>query len=164
MIKNALSVVPARPVMYIVPVIVVLVLSFYYWDIHSRCANNQQFRASLNELLQSKDRGSQFRLTDITKFMWDRVRIVTDFEPESRSSECPFDWNWPDGERESLIAAGLLTVLIFVDKGTIVQYLELRSDEVAFRGADSSLAPQAAVFDIEAKSDNDAGVTLTLKH
>jgi hypothetical protein len=164
MIKNALSVMPARPVLYIVPVIVVLVLSFYYGDMHSRCTGNQQFRASLNELLHARDSGSQFRLTDTAKFSWDRVRIVTDFEPESRSSECPFGWNWQGGERDSLIAAGLLTVLIFVDKGTIVQYLELRSDEVAFRGADSSLAPRAAVFDIETKSDNDAGVTLTLKH
>ena len=159
MIKNVLSVVPTRPIRYIVPLIVVLVLSFYYWDQYSRCMNNQQLRTSLNELLHSKDSGSQFRLGEITHFAWDRVRIVTGFKPENMSGECPFGWNWPDGERDSLIAAGLLTVLIFVNKGAIVEYLELRDDEVAFHGADSSLAPQAAVFSVDT---NSAGVTLTL--
>jgi hypothetical protein len=162
MIKKALSVMPARPVLYIVPVIVVLVLSFYYWDIYSRCTGNQQFRTSLNELLHSDGSGAQFQLTDITGFMWDRVRVVTNFEPESRTSQCPFGWNWPDGERDSLIASGLLTVLIFVDKGTMVQVLELRGDEVAFHGADSSLTPQAAVFRVGTNSDNGTGYTLTL--
>ena len=163
MIKNALSVIPARPVMFIAPALVVLVLSLYYWDMYSRCSDNKQFRASFNELLRTRDSGSQFRLTEITKFMWDRVRIVTNFEPESSSNECPLGWNWPDGERESLISAGLLTALIFVDKGTIVQYLELRSDEVEFRGADFSIAPNAATFDIAQGSGNSTGVTLVWK-
>ena len=162
MIKDVLSVLPTRPIIFIVPVMVVLVLSFYYWEIYSRCTSNQQFRASLNELLHTRDSGSKFRLIDITNFNWDRVRIVTDFEPENSSGECPFGWNWPGGERESLIADGSLAVLIFVERGTIVQFLELRSDEVEFRGADSSLAPQAAVFSVAKGSDSDSSVRLTL--
>jgi hypothetical protein len=164
MIRNILSVMPTRPILYIVPVIVVLVLSFYYGDMHSRCTSNKQFRISLNELLHSEGAGTQLRLTDVTRFVWDRVRIVTNFKPESRNNECPFGWNWPDGERDSLIASGLLTVLIFVDHAAIVEYFELRSDEVAFRGADFSLSPAAAVFAIGANSDNSTGVTLTLNN
>ncbi|MCP4875319.1 MAG: hypothetical protein GY896_07570 [Gammaproteobacteria bacterium] len=162
MIKNALSVMPARPVLYIVPVIVVLVLSFYYWDKYSRCTSNKQFRSSLNELLHAEDSDALFRLSDITGFMWDRVRIVTNFEPESNTGHCPFGWNWPTGDRDKLIASGLLTVLIFVDKGTMVEVLELSGDEVAFHGADASLKPQAAVFSIATNSENSAGVALTL--
>jgi hypothetical protein len=96
--------------------------------------------------------------------VWDRVRIVTDFKPESRNKECPFGWDWPDGERDSLIVSGLLTVLIFVDHAAIVEYLELRSDEVAFRGMDISLSPRAAVFTIGTNSDNNTGFTLTLNN
>ncbi len=162
MIKNALSVMPARPILYIVPVIVVLVLSLYYRDMYSRCTGNKQFRTSLNELLHSDGSGTQFRLSDITGFMWDRVRIVTNFEPESETGQCPFGWNWPAGDRDKLIASGLLTVLIFVDKGTMVEVLELSGDEVAFHGADASLTPQAAVFSIATNSENSAGVALTL--
>jgi hypothetical protein len=162
MIKNTLSVMPTRPIVYIVPLLVILVMSFYYGDIYAKCNGNKQFRASLNELLAATDASGQFRLTDVTDFGWDRVRVVTDFKPEASGGECPLDWNWPRGERDSLIASELLTVLIFVHRGAIVNYLELRHDEVAFRGADSSLSPQAAVFDIGSNLDNDGAVALTL--
>jgi hypothetical protein len=164
MIRNALSVLPTRPIMYIVPLIVVLVMSFYYWDIYTKCASNKQFRISLNESLHAADAAKQFRLTDFTDFYWDRVRIVENFSPERRDVECLFGWNWASGERESLMASGLLTVLIFAQEGTIVEYHELRGDEVAFRGADSSLTPQAAVFNIGTNPVNSSGVTLTLKN
>jgi hypothetical protein len=162
-IRNALSVLPTRPVLYLVPVIVALVMSFYYWDIYTKCDNNKQFRTSLNELLHSMEASEKFRLEDFTNFFWDRVRIVENFKPERRNTECPFDWNWSSSERESLISSGLLTVLIFVYEGIIVGYQELRSDEVAFRGADSSLTPEAAVFNIVTNSGNSSSVTLTLK-
>jgi hypothetical protein len=162
MIRNALSVVPSRPIVVIVPLIVVLVMSFYYWDIYSKCADNKLFRTSFNELVHSVDTSAPFRLMDMTDFRWDRVRIVTNFEPEKRNTECPFGWNWSSGERDSLIASGLLTVLLFAQEGMIVRYFELRSDKLAFRGANSSLTPEAAVFSIGKNSDNSSGVTLTL--
>jgi hypothetical protein len=162
MIKHALSVLPTRPVLYIVPVIVVLVLSFYYWDMYSRCTSNKQFRTSLNELLHSESSDAKFRLADVTGFVWDRVRIVTNFNPDSKANQCPFGWNWPDGVRDTLIASGLLTVLIFVDKGNMVQVLEMSSDEVSFQGADSSLTPQEAVFHIDRIPENSADIALIL--
>ncbi|MDH3630326.1 MAG: hypothetical protein OER98_04325 [Gammaproteobacteria bacterium] len=164
MIKNALSVMPTRPIVYIVPAIVILVMSFYYGDLYAKCQGNKQFRTSLNELLATTDASGKFRLTDVTDFGWDRVRVVTEFKPEASGSECPFDWNWPSGERDSLIASGLLTVLVFVRRGAIVNYLELRHDEVAFHGADSSLSPHAAVFGIGANPDHSGGVKLTLNN
>ena len=163
MIRNALSVLPTRPVLYIVPVIVVMVMSFYYWDIYTKCANNKQFRTSLNESLHSAAAPVPFKLADFTDFYWDRVRVVENFKPKKRNVECPLGWNWASGERESLMATGLLTVLIFVQEGVIIQYLELRSDEVAFRGADSSITPETAVFNIGTNPVNSGGVTLTLK-
>jgi hypothetical protein len=150
--------------MYIVPVIVVLVMSFYYWDIYTKCANNKQFRTSLNESLHAADASVKFKLAEFTDFFWDRVRVVENFNPERRNVECPLGWNWASGERESLIASGLLTVLIFAQQGTIVEYHELRGDEVAFRGADSSLTPEAAVFSIGTNPVNSNGVTLTLNN
>ena len=164
MIKDVLSVMPTRPLKFIVPVVVLVVLSLYYLDMYSRCTDNKQFRISLNEVLQTQGAGTQFRLTDVTRFVWDRVRVVTGFKPESRNKECPFGWDWPDGERDSLIASGLLTLLIFVDHAAIVQTIELRSDEVEFRGADSSVSPRAAVFAIGTNSDHDNGFTLTLNN
>jgi hypothetical protein len=164
MIRNALSVMPTRPILYIAPLIIILVMSFYYRDLYSKCADIRQFRASLNEVLHAPDASAQFRLMDYTNFIWDKVRVVTDFRPEHKGIECPFDWNWSSGERESLITAGLLTILVFGQEGTIVEYLELRGDEVAFEGTDSGLTPQTAVFSIAMNPDNAGGVTLTLNH
>jgi heme/copper-type cytochrome/quinol oxidase subunit 2 len=161
-IRDALSVIPARPVVFVVPVIVVLVMSWYYWDMYSKCTDIKQFRASLTEELHSLQTPARFRLADFTGFTWDQVRIVEQFDPAIKSSECPLGWNWPSGERDSLIASGLLTLMIFLYKGMIVEYLELRSDEVAFRGAETSLSPEAAVFNIGAHSAESGGVTLTL--
>lgn len=163
MIRNALSVLPTRPVLYLVPVLVVLVMSFYYWDVYSKCDNNKQFRTSLNELLHSMDGPEKFRLTDFTGFTWDRVRIVENFKPERRNTECPFGWNWPGDERDSLMTSGLLTVLIFVHEGIIVGYQELRSDEVAFRGVDASLTTEAAVFKVK-KNSTGNGFALTVRN
>jgi len=159
-IKEALSVLPARPIVYVVPVIVILVMSFYYADIYSRCSANKQFRASLNAALGELATGSDFELREVTRFAWDRVRIVTEFDPERAGDQCPFGWNWAAEERESLIQSGLLTVLIFVHRAAIVEYLEIRGDEVAFRGVGTSLSPQAAVFDVAPAASG--GVTLTL--
>jgi hypothetical protein len=148
---------------YIVPVIVILVMSFYYADIHSRCSANRQFRATLNAALGSRAASAEFELREVTGFAWDRVRIVTGFEPESPSEQCPFGWNWAAGERESLIESGLLTVLIFAHRAAIVEYLEIRDDEVAFRGVESSLSPQDAVFGVAPGVGAGGGVILTLR-
>lgn len=161
MIKDALSVLPARPVLYIVPTIIIVVLSFYYWEQYTKCSNIKQFRTSLTETLHSKDLIEKFRLVEFTDFVWDKVRIAVNIKPGERNVECPFGWNWAESERESLMDSGLLTVLMFGHGESIVGYAELRSDEVEFRGVASSLTPQTAVFALERKSDSGA-VSLTL--
>ena len=90
------------------------------------------------------------------------MRVVAKIEAGTVSVECPFGWNWPRGERESLIASGLLTALIFGQEGRVVRYVEVRSDQVAFVGVDGHLAPESAIFDMGANPAGGDGVTLTL--
>jgi len=162
MIKDALSALPAKPALFIAPVLIVLVLSLYYRDQYHQCVDIRQTRAELNERLIALGSSAQFRLADFTDFDWNKVRIVASVEPGTISDECPFDWNWVSGERDSLVASGRLTALIFGQQGKIVSYLELRGDEVEFRGAEGNLTPAQAVFDLRRKSGADGGVTLTL--
>ena len=161
MIKDRLSVLPARPVLFIAPLIVVLVLFLYYRDQYTRCANIKQYRASLNALLRAEDTPGQFRLVEFTDFAWNKVRIVAKVEPDTISNPCPFDWNWESGERDSLLSAELLTALVFGLEGNVVSYLELRSDEVEFRGAEGNLTPESAVFTV-GRDSSKGSVTLTL--
>lgn len=164
MIRDALSSLPAKPALFIAPLLVVLVLSLYYRDQYNKCADIRQARTELSALLRSIGSPGEFRLADFTDFPWNKVRIVASVKPGTISNECPFDWNWSGGERESLIASGLLTAMIFGQDGQVVRYLELRGDEVSFRGADGTLTPETAIFDLSRKSGRDGGVTLTLKN
>lgn len=163
MIKDALSAIPSRPVVYIAPVIVVVVLVFYYRDLYTRCTDVRQHRDALTESLSANDGSLPFHLAEFTRFTWDKVRIVSRLEPHARTVECPFGWNWPSGERETLAAAGLLSAMMFAQQGTIVKYLEVRNDEIAFHGAASALTPDTAVFRVGKIPDDKGAVTLTLK-
>jgi len=163
-IKDALSSLPSKPALFIAPLLVVLVLSLYYRDQYNKCVDIKEARAALNEHLLELGSPAQFRLTDFTDFDWTKVRIVASVAPDTVSDTCPLDWNWSSGERDSLIASGDLAVMIFGQKGRIVKYLELRGDEVEFRGAEGNhnLSPEAAVFSVARKSGG--GVRLTLKN
>lgn len=163
MIKDGLSVLPTRPIRYIVPAIVIVVLSLYYWEQYNKCSEIKNFRNAMIRAIDSRSESDKFRLAEFTQFVWDKVRIVTNIQPGERNVECPFGWNWEKGERESLMSAGLLTVLMFGQGESIVGYVELRSDEIMFRGVESSLNPQAAVFTIT-KNVGDKGVTLSLNN
>ena len=52
--------------------------------------------------------------------------------------------------------------MIYGYKGAIVEYLEIRTDDVLFRGVESSLSPQDAVFNVAPEAGTGGGVTLTL--
>jgi len=163
MIKNALSAVPAKPALILAPVLVVLVLSLYYRDQYNKCVDIKQTRIALSEQLLALGSPAQFRLTDFTDFAWTKVRIVPSVDRHTISDTCPLGWNWASGERESLIDSGGLAAMVFAKQGQIVKYLELRGDEVEFRGAEGNLSPEAAVFGVVRKSGDAGGFTLTLK-
>ncbi len=162
-LKNALSTVPAKPAIVLAPLLMVLVLSLYYRDQYLKCVDIKQTRVALSEQLLALGSPAQFRLTDFTDFAWTKVRIVPGVDQDTISDTCPLSWNWASGERESLIASGRLAAMIFGQQGQIVKYLELRGDEVEFRGTEGNLSPEAAVFGVIRKSGDAGGFTLTLK-
>ena len=145
LIRDALSVLPAKPAVLLAPVIVVLVLSYYYWDLHRKCDDIRRYRAALSEQLRAVGTGNRFRLADFTDFAWDKVRIAA-IEAGMKTVDCPLGWNWADGERDALIASGQLTAMVFGLEGRIVNYIELRSDEVALKELEAQLTAQSAVF------------------
>ncbi len=158
-IRDALAVLPTKPVLVIAPLIIVLVLAFYYRDRHASCTEMHQFRATLGASLDAIPARERVRLAELTDFPWDRVRIVTGFVPRDRSAACPFEWNWADGERAALIGAGALTALIFAQGDRIAAYREIDGSEIAIRGVSSLLTPQTAIFELTRAPEG--GVILT---
>ena len=60
-IKEALSSLPAKPALFIAPVLVVLVLSLYYRDQYNKCVDIRQTRAELSQHLLSLGAPARFR-------------------------------------------------------------------------------------------------------
>lgn len=164
LIKDALSSLPAKPALFIAPLLVVVVLSLYYRDQYGKCTEIRQARDELNQTLRSIGSRGQFRLADFTDFAWNRVRIVAPVKPGTISDSCPLDWNWSGDERDVLLVSGRLVAMIFGHQGKVVRYLELRGDEVFFRLADDELTPASAVFEVSRESGPGGGAILTLKN
>lgn len=158
-IRRALSALPTKPVLIVAPLIVIVVLAFYYRDRHASCTEMKQFRATLGASLDAIAARERVRLADLTDFPWDRVRVVTGFVPHDRGPACPFAWNWADGERTALIEAGALTALIFAHGEQIAAYREIDGREIVIRGVTSLLTPQSAIFELTRAPEG--GVILT---
>ena len=161
-IKQALSRLPARPALIAAPLIALLALSLYYWDLHARCTDLRADREALHAHLESLPPAARFRLADFTEFAWNQVRVIARLESTSRELECPLDWNWPRGERDELLRGGRLAAVIFGQDRALVGYLELRNDRVEFRGVDSILSPATAVFRVARDGGADGAISLTL--
>ncbi len=163
MIKSALSVLPTRPVLYIVPVVVTLVMAFYYWDRHADCTHDRHFRSLLGKQLDVTGEATLFHLDSVTDFVWDKVRIINNFKPQRKIMDCPFGWDWTSAERRSLIEADLLSALVFAHQDVIVEYVDIRSDQIAFEDIDTTLSPEAAVFRVHRNTGSKNTVNLTLE-
>lgn len=154
MLNRMLDGMPTRPVVYIVPVVVILVLLFYFTDLKQRCIYQAGLRASFEQAVQNNDQSSIFRLAEITPFTWDKVKIFSKFKPERKAKSCPFGWDWSPEERELIISSDLLTVLIFANKGKLSKYIELNSEQVTFDVFEKSLLPETALFVIKRNGSN----------
>lgn len=141
------------------PLIVVLVLAFYYRDRHFKCTEMRQFRASLAASLDAVPSRTAVRFSNFTDFAWDRVRVVTGFVPRERGAACPFDWNWQGSERAALIDRGALTALIFALGDEVVAYRELDGSEIEIRGVVTLLTPETAIFELTRDADGDLVLT-----
>ncbi len=150
MIHRALNSIPARPVLYIAPLIVVLVMVFYYSSLRDECIGQaSQRQAFLQRVTQAADSGSTLKLSDITDFPWQQVKGFVEFKPRYQTRSCPFGWDWSSERRQELIESGLLSVVIFFNKGSVSKYIEFRGDRILIEGFDKALTPDSAVFRVE---------------
>ena len=161
MIHRALNSIPARPVLYIAPLIIVLVMVFYYSSLKNECVGRvSQRQTFLQHVSQAANSGSTLKLLDITDFPWQQVKGFADFKPQHKTDSCPFGWDWSSDQRQDLISSGLLSVLIFFDKGLVSKYIEFRGDRILIDDFDKALTPDSAVF--TAKQTGYEGVPIQL--
>ena len=82
----------------------------------------------------------------MTAFPWQWVKGFTAFKPRHQTKNCPFEWDWSNRQRQEIIDAGQLSVLIFIHEGAIADYIEFRSERIKIDDFEQNLTPETALF------------------
>ena len=151
MFRNLLHGMPTKPVVYLAPILMVLVLSWYYFDRYQDCSAHASVREALYRGAASSV-GTIFKMSEVTPYTWTRVLLAPGYSLDGEP-DCPFSWDWPSGMREQLAAADRLGIIVFVnelvDKGGVVltDYVEYDTARVHFRTLGKrAMIPSQATF------------------
>jgi len=162
MFKEALAGLPTRPVLYLSAAVLILGLTYQFATTYSTCNAHAQLREGLRQaIVAGAASGDPVRLSLVTDFEWDRADIFVDYKPDGRVADCPFQWDWSREFRRELIAAGLLTVIVFVRDGKLIDYLEYRRDRAEFVNVENPYDPETAVFIVSASGQAPQRMILT---
>lgn len=163
MIHKALNSVPAKPAIFIAPVLVLLVLGLYYWNRNIECTARAEDRiAFIQKIDRAATSNGILDLAEITEFPWQQVKGFNHFKPQHRKVSCPFNWDWPGDNRQAIIDSGLLSVLIFFNEGTVSNYIEFRGDKIIMDEFEGSITRENARFSVTKQSSPDVVYDLTL--
>lgn len=165
MIRDMFHSVPARPAIIIAPIVILLCLGIYYYDKKISCNKQASMREELRQGVEKLDPTTIFKLADWTAFPWDKVQVYNNFKPRGKQPGCIFEWDWTDTQRQKIIDAGLMTVLLFANEGRLVESIELRSDQldVQVEGGEV-LTPEDALFSIKTSSGEGTNLILSLSN
>ncbi len=149
-IRAALESLPARPALFLAPLLAAATLGVYYYGIYDECAGRAALRAGVMAAVERSVRGADMvRLAEATPFAWDEVTIIEGYRPQTDPLDCPFGWDWTGDARARLAAAGALTILGFTLSGERVDYIDLSGEEIGFKDIPGPLGPDEAVFRAE---------------
>jgi hypothetical protein len=161
MLKDALAGLPTRPILYLSLTVLVLGLGYHFLSTYESCRGHAELREALAEAIEaSAASAAAVKLSQITDFPWDRADILVNYKPGGASTNCPFQWDWSRETREQLIAGDLLTVIVFVRDGKMVNYLETRRDRAEFADVKNPYTPETAVFRAAPSPTNSGGYVL----
>ncbi len=162
MLKDALAGLPTRPVLYISAIVLTLGLGYHFITTYKSCRSHAELREALRAAIDAGVEGAgPVRLSRITGFDWDRAEILVNYKPGGAVADCPFQWDWSRETREKLIADDLLTVIVFLHRGRLVDYLEYRRDWAAFVDITNPYTPETAMFTVSTPPDAGHAVVLS---
>ena len=155
---------PTRPIFYLAVAVFGLVLAYRYGTTYRDCAAHAALREDLHAAIQAGDEGdprARLHLSSITDFPWDRAEIIVNYKPPGATTDCPFGWDWSQAERDALVADDLLTVIVLLRDGKLVNYIEYRRDWAEFLQVHNPYTPETAVFQVQRSSTNPFAFILT---
>ena len=161
-LRNAFAGVSTRPVLYLALAVLILGVGYHLFTTYKSCREHSALREDLRAaIVGGSEDARPVRLSGVTGFSWDRADILVNYKPEGATTDCPFGWDWSRAQREALIAADRLTVIVFLRDGQLVNYLEYPRDQADFVGVKNPYTPETAVFDVRPSPDDPHRFILT---
>ncbi len=121
-IRDALSSVPAKPIIAAVIGFTVIAASWHGWNVSGICGTRSDLSTALQDWASEAVSGAGigYPLEFTADFEWDQVRISQGREIPVASQHCPFGWHWSNAERADMAKAGNLTQIGFFKDGWLV--------------------------------------------
>lgn len=154
-VQDSLAGLSTRPVLYFALPILVLGIGYHFFSTYQSCSAHAEIRAALGAAIAaSAAANTPVELSRVTDFPWDRADILVNYKPQGSTDDCPFGWDWSREKRGKLIAADLLTVVVFLKDGRLVNYLEYPRDQADFVDVANPYTPETAVFKVAPSPDD----------
>ena len=153
-IHKALNSIPSKPVLFLAPLLIVLVLATYYWNVKSDCHARAELRGKFVSLvIDAGDAGQPLRLDELYSANWEFAKTFQNFQPKHRKRSCPLGWDWSDQVRQELIDSGMLSVIIFFNEGVISHILEFNNEQISMDEIAGRVTRDRAVFKVDKTHD-----------
>ncbi len=150
-IRSALGSLPAWPGLALAALIVLGVGGLHYGPTYRQCSALAEAREGLSAAAaRAAAERAPLRLeAAVAAGDWDQVRIVAQPPTGEGLLDCPFGWDLDRDERQDMIAAGRLGLLVFAKGGQASDFREYRRDRIDFAQVSRVLARDEAVFAVE---------------
>jgi hypothetical protein len=133
-IREALGVLPTKPVLIIVPLLIAAALGIHNYTLHRDCKQQTALRTLILEEIDLAAQSTEHRFVpiDVVPVPFDQMLVTRGFQPAGRMLECPFGWGLSGEERRALAREARLTLLQFQEAGQLRGFIELDSAKVRF--------------------------------
>ena len=155
-IHRSLDSIPSKPVMFLAPLLIMVVLTTYYWNIRSGCQSEAELREKfVRFVVDAGETGAPLRLDELYSANWEFAKTFQNFQPKHRKNSCPFGWDWSDEIRQELIDSGMMSVILFFNEGVISHILEFNNEMISIDEIDGRATRDLAVFSVDKTNNGD---------
>ncbi len=154
MYRHLFEGVPTKPVLVLAPLVIAAVLALYYYNQHKNCSHQASLREQFYIFLKNNI-NQTIALSEAMPFKWDKAYILVNYKPDRKVRDCPFEWDWTEEYRQTLIESDLLNVIFFTVNDKRAMYIEFSDEQIDMQdmGEDNLLTSETALFKIESKDD-----------
>lgn len=144
-IRDALSSVPAKPIIASALVFTVIAASWHGFNVRRTCIHRATLTQQLQNWANSVPTNHSVRLDKAMDSGWDEMRIFPQATKPSASQNCPFGWHWNNDTRQEMVNRGHLGLMGFFKNNRLIEIIDFDNQKVRFEIGETPL-PHANAF------------------